>query len=150
MFKPNMTVACVVEAQGKFLLVEEKINGKHVLNQPAGHLEANESLLEAAHRELYEETGLFLSPQSIVGLYQYPSMDEELTFLRLCFAISLQKPVATAPKDADILACHWLSPGEISQSGFQLRSPMVEQCIQDYLAGASFPLTLYRQVISNG
>lgn len=143
MFKPNVTVACVVEAQGQYLLVEENINGKLVFNQPAGHLEAGESIPDAARRELREETGQDLLPTGLVGTYLYPVEREGLTFLRFCFALKLDTPVATAPQDRQILACHWLSLDDIKQRQSQLRSPMVLQCIEDYRQGKITPLNQF-------
>lgn len=149
MFAHHVTVACVVEAQGHFLLVEELIDGKRVLNQPAGHAEANETLQQAAHRELQEETGLCLEPQSIVGLYHYPITGQDCAYLRLCYSIQLPHPLPTTPQDPDILACHWLTPEDIAKSHLSMRSPMVWRCIEDYLAGRRYPLSLYQHIMAN-
>lgn len=143
MFKPNVTVACVVEAQGKYLLVEENINGQLVFNQPAGHLEPGESIPDAARRELREETGLDFLPIGLIGTYLYPVEPEGLTFLRFCFALKLDTPVTTAPQDRQILACHWLSLDDIKQRQSQLRSPMVLRCIEDYRQGKITPLNQF-------
>jgi phosphatase NudJ len=88
MFKPHVTVACVVHAQDKFLIVEETINGKALWNQPAGHLEANETLLQAAERELWEETGIRATPQHFIRMHQWIAPDNT-PFLRFLFAIEL-------------------------------------------------------------
>lgn len=101
MFKPHVTVACVVHAQGKFLVVEESINGKALWNQPAGHLEANETLLQAAKRELWEETGIHAEPQHFIRLHQWIAPDST-PFLRFLFAVELSEMCATEPQDDDI------------------------------------------------
>ena len=90
MFKPNVTVACVVQAEGKFLLVDEIIHGRLTLNQPAGHLEANETLIAAARRELFEETGIDAAPQFFMGLHQWQAPDQT-SFLRFCFVLIYPK-----------------------------------------------------------
>ena len=104
MFKPHVTVACVVHAQDKFLIVEETINGKALWNQPAGHLEANETLLQAAERELWEETGIRATPQHFIRMHQWLAPDNT-PFLRFLFAIELSDLCATEPHDSDIAAC---------------------------------------------
>lgn len=134
-YKPNTTVACVVYSQGKFLLVEEMINGLVKFNQPAGHLEANESLIEACAREVVEETGLTLMPQAIVGIYQFSASDE-LAFVRYTFCITLDQPIEAIPLDSAISRTHWFSREQISQLGDKLRSPLVLKSIDDFIAQA--------------
>ncbi len=98
MFKPHVTVACVVHARGKFLVVEESINGKALWNQPAGHLEANETLLQAAKRELWEETGIHAEPQHFIRMHQWIAPDHT-PFLRFLFSVELSETCATEPQD---------------------------------------------------
>lgn len=135
MFKPNTTVAWVVVCQQRFLIVEEIDDGKTVFNQPAGHLEADESLLSAAKRELFEETGLELEPDYLVGIYQSEVTGKNIQYLRFCYVAELDDLdlPETAPQDSDITAAHWLTLKEIKQKSDQLRSPMVMQCIKDFL-----------------
>lgn len=133
-FKPNTTVAAVIHCQGKFLLVEEIEHGQHVFNQPAGHIEAGESLLAACQREVLEETGLTLSPDYISGIYYFHRPDLSLYFLRFCFVIELEQWLTATPQDDEIIACHWLTLAQIKQRKKQLRSAMVLDCIEDYLA----------------
>lgn len=140
MFKPHVTVACVVHAAGKFLVVEETINGKALWNQPAGHLEADETLLEAAARELYEETGIHAQPQTFIRMHQWIAPDNT-PFLRFLFAIELDTPCATQPHDSDIDCCLWVSADDILTSA-QLRSPLVAESIRCYQQGERHPLTL--------
>ncbi|WP_337064814.1 NUDIX hydrolase [Rouxiella badensis] len=141
MFRPNVTVACVVQAEGRFLLVEEIINNRLTLNQPAGHLEANETLLTAVRRELFEETGIDASPQFFLGLHQWQAPDET-PFLRFTFVIDLAEIVPTFPQDSDISGCRWLTADEIFNAK-ELRSPLVAESIRLYQQLARYPLALF-------
>ncbi|MBY5991694.1 NUDIX hydrolase [Ferrimonas balearica] len=140
--RPNVTVACVIQAGDRFLLVEEAIDGQLRFNQPAGHLEAGESLAAACAREVFEETGLALQPERLVRVHQWaaPSGTE---FLRFSFGIHLTEPLATAPRDPQILACHWLTLAQIRALGPALRSPLVVSAIEDHLADSGAPLSLF-------
>jgi len=140
MFKPHVTVACVVVSQGQFLIVEETVNGKVTWNQPAGHLEANETLFAAAKRELYEETGIDAAPQAFLKLHQWQAPDGT-PFLRFAFVIELDEQPATAPQDSDIDGCLWVTAEEILTST-QLRSPLVAESIRCFQQGSHYPLDL--------
>lgn len=143
-FRPNVTVAAVIRWQDRFLLVEERDRGKPVFNQPAGHLEAGENLLQAVQREIKEETGLSLMPDGWLGTYLYSSPYRKLTYLRFCFYCELQAPPGDhRPQDPDndIIDCHWLTEKEIRHLGSKLRSPMVLECLGDYLNGQHLPLS---------
>lgn len=140
-FKPNTTVAAIVHHQGKFLLVEERENGHVVFNQPAGHIEAKESLIAAASRELKEETGLSLSPQYLSGIYYFHRPELTLHFLRFCFVFEASSWLPPHPEDDEIIAAHWLSYPEIVAKKAQHRSTMVLECIDDYLNGQKIPLS---------
>jgi len=140
-FKPNTTVAAVIHHQGKFLLVEEKDNNNIVFNQPAGHLEEQESLINAIKREVREETGLSLTPDYLCGIYYIHRADLNLYFLRFCFVIELSQFLQGQPQDDEIIDTHWLTLEQIKQKGPQLRSTMVLECIEDYLAGNKIPLS---------
>jgi phosphatase NudJ len=143
-FKPNTTVAAIIVYKNKFLLVEEIENGQHVFNQPAGHLEANENLIDAAKREIHEETGMSVSPQYCSGVYYFHRPDLSLYFLRFCFVIELKEPLETSPTDDEILATHWLTLAEIKTKSAQLRSSMVLECIEDYLNGQKINLNAFK------
>lgn len=143
-FKPNTTVAVIVSCQNKFLLVEETENNRTVYNQPAGHLEANESLSSAAQRELEEETGLSLVPQYCSGIYYFHRPELNLYFLRFCFVVELDDYLDSKPQDEEIIATHWFTLSEIKALGDSLRSPMVLQCIEDYIIGQKIPLSLLK------
>lgn len=140
MFKPHVTVACVVQARGKFLVVEETINKKALWNQPAGHLEADETILQAARRELWEETGIHADPQYFIRMHQWIAPDQT-PFLRFLFAIDLDEIQPTEPQDSDIDRCLWLDPETILEAP-NLRSPLVAESIRCYLSDERYPLEL--------
>lgn len=142
------TVACIVERDGHFLTVEETVDGKRVFNQPAGHLEAGESLIEAAVRETLEETGWHVEPTALVGIYQYRPAGSDLQFIRHCFAARPLKHEAWRELDAEIIRAVWMDPDELRRFRRRLRSPMVLGCIEDYQAGNHAPLSLFRTVPS--
>jgi len=140
-FKPNTTVAAVIHHQGKFLFVEETEHNKTVFNQPAGHLEENESLVAAIKREVLEETGLALEPDYLCGIYYFHRPDLKLYFLRFCFIIELDQWITGQPQDSEIIDTHWFTLNQIKEKQQQLRSSMVLECIEDYLAGNKIPLS---------
>ena len=136
---PHATVAAIVERQGRFLMVEEMSAGQAVFNQPAGHVEPGETLLQAAKRETLEETGWQVEPVALQGLYTYTSPSNQVTYHRYCFIANALQAVDNATLDTGIIAAHWMSTDEI-RACQRLRSPMVLTCIEDYLAGKRFPL----------
>ena len=141
-WKPRVTVAVVIERQGRFLMVEEKIRGQTLFNQPAGHLEDDESLVDAAIRECLEETAWHFQPQALVGLYRWRSTGSGDPFLRATFCGECVNEDTGRALDPDITAAHWLSADEIRSRRQQLRSPLVMQSLDDYLAGKRFPLDI--------
>ncbi|HBX60249.1 MAG TPA: NUDIX hydrolase [Methylophaga sp.] len=122
-------------------MVEEEINGKMTLNQPAGHLEDGESLIEAVIRETLEETAWQFTPESLIGIYRWRHQQTENTYIRFCFSGSVGEKL-DRPLDTDIHQAVWLDADTIKQRRSQFRSPLVEQCLQDYLAGKRYPLDL--------
>jgi 8-oxo-dGTP pyrophosphatase MutT (NUDIX family) len=136
----DVTVAAVIERDGRFLVVEERSGGKLVLNQPAGHLEHGESLQAAVIREALEETGHRFEPSHVIGFYLYYSEEAETTYLRVAFCGGAQSPPGPATLDDGIVAIHWLSRAQLLSREHQLRSPMVLHCLDDYLAGRRYPL----------
>jgi ADP-ribose pyrophosphatase YjhB (NUDIX family) len=138
-WKPDVTVAAVIERAGRFLLVEERIRGQLVLNQPAGHLEDGEALVDAVVRETLEETAWQFTPESLLGIYQWRSPRGHTT-LRVAFTGSVQGYDPARPLDAPIVTTHWLAREEIAQRSARLRTPLVLKCIEDYLAGRRLPL----------
>ena len=142
----DVTVAAIIENGGRFLLVEETAGGDIVFNQPAGHLEPGEKLTEAVVRETMEETGFAFVPESLLGVYQWHSIEADTTFLRVAFCGDAEPPRATPILDEGILATHWLTPAQIRARDSRLRSPMVKRCIDDHAAGKRFPLSILSEL----
>jgi 8-oxo-dGTP pyrophosphatase MutT (NUDIX family) len=145
-WKPHVNVAAVIEQEGRFLLVEECIDRQMMFNQPAGHLEPGESLLEAVRREVLEETARPFEPRGLVGIYQYDMGERNRSYLRFCFSGHAGDADPRRPLDKEIIATHWLSPEEIRNRRTTLRSPMVLACIRDYQAGICLPLSALHQL----
>lgn len=143
-WKPHVTVAAVVEEAGRFLLVEEETADGPRLNNPAGHLDAGESLLQAVVRETLEETARRFTPTHVLGIYmsrmQRPERCEDLTFLRFAFVGRVDAAQPERALDRGIIRTLWLTPAEIQAQHDRLRSPLVLQCLQDHLAGRRLPL----------
>lgn len=134
----SLTVAAVIQHQGRFLMVEERDGeGPIVLNQPAGHVEPGEGLLEAVIREVREETGLVFTPETWLGLYPLCAANGK-DYLRVCFLGSVPEGVLPAPEDPDILGCGWFDRSEIAAR--PRRSGLVLGCLDDALAGRRLPL----------
>lgn len=141
-WKPHATVAAIIERDNKFLMVEELIQGKQVINQPAGHLDPDESLVEAAIRETQEETAWQFMPEAITGIYLWKHPDNGESFLRVAFCGSCKNHNAAQLLDDGIQAAVWKTRDELMQQQQKLRSPMVINCIDDYLAGKRYPMDL--------
>ena len=137
---PHLTVATIIEDQGNFLMVKEISEGKTVLNQPAGHVEKNETLIEAAVRETLEETGWHVSIDALVGFYLYTSPQSQTTYFRALFIASPVSHDKNRALDDGILEAPWLSLEQVKAQTEMLRSPMVLQCIEDYQKGKRLPL----------
>ncbi len=140
-YKPNTTVACVIHCDNKFLLVEEIIDGEVRFNQPAGHLEANETIIDACLREVKEETGLNITISALVCIYQFSASDT-LSFMRFTFCAQVNKCAECTPIDPTISGCHWLTLEQVKARQNQLRSPLVLKSIEDYLHKPHSPLSL--------
>jgi len=139
---PHLTVAAIIERDNRFLLVEENSDGRIVLNQPAGHVEENESITNAVIRETFEESGRHFIPEALVGIYRWRSPLNYVTYLRVAFCGQCSPRDRDISLDADIITTHWLSYDEVKESSSMLRSPLVMRCIDDYLAGQRYPLNL--------
>ncbi|HUY02861.1 MAG TPA: NUDIX hydrolase [Rhodocyclaceae bacterium] len=143
-WKPNVTVAAVIERDGRFLLVEEETVDGIRLNQPAGHLEQGESLIAACVRETLEETAWHFVPTALVGIYLWPRPQGDITYLRFAFCGELGAHEEARILDTGILRALWLSPEEIAAARERHRSPLIMQCLADYGAGRRYPLELLR------
>ena len=141
-WKPNVTVAAVLEREGRFLLVEEETDDGIRFNQPAGHLECREALTDAVIREVLEETGRTIVPESLVGIYNWRNEAKDITYIRFVFSGRITHHDTVRALDQGIVATHWLSFDEIVARQALLRSPMVLRCIEDYRAGKRYPLDL--------
>lgn len=149
-WKPSVTVAAIIERDGKFLLVEEHTQDGLRLNNPAGHLDPGESPLQACVRETREETAYGFTPQALVGIYMSrferprPGQEDPLdvTYLRFAFCGTLGEHIAGQALDEGIVRTLWLSPPEIRASAHLHRSPLLIRCMDDYLAGKRYPLEL--------
>lgn len=141
-WKPNVTVAAVIERNGQFLLVEEETSQGVRFNQPAGHLEADESLLAAVARETLEESAYEFEPQHLVGIYRWHSLESGVTYLRFAFAGDILAHHPEQTLDKGIIRTVWMTEAEIRASHARHRSPLVLRCVDDYLAGKRYPLDL--------
>lgn len=144
--RPDVTVAAIIERDGRFLVVRERAARRVVFNQPAGHLEADESLVDAVIRETYEETGRRFEPEAVTGVYLWRVPEQGRSYLRVAFSGTVGEADPGARLDRCILQTHWLSRAELEARGPQLRSPLVLRCLDDYLAGARYPISLLSHV----
>ena len=142
-WKPHVTVAAVVYRDGKFLLVEEETEAGLAFNQPAGHLEEDEALVDAVVREALEETAYHFKPTHLVGIYhwKHPTKDDT-TYLRFAFAGELRGFEADRALDDGIVAARWLTLDEVKATQARHLSPLILRCCEDFLAGRSYPLDL--------
>ena len=144
-WKPNVVVAAIVERDGKFLLVEEEADGRVVLNQPAGHLDEGETLIAAVIRETFEETAWHVEPQALLGVYRWRHPTHSTTYLRFAFIARALREESGHALDQGCLRALWLTPEEIRTQRTRLRSPQVERCLDDYLAGTCYSLDLLKE-----
>ena len=138
--RPVVTVATIVFQDDSFLLVEEETRGGARFNQPAGHLEAGESLADAAARETLEETGYHVRPTELVGIYRWTASDTGATFIRFAFAAETTGHDPDRQLDTGILRALWLTYDELVACSADHRSPLVLRCVDDYLSGTRYPL----------
>jgi 8-oxo-dGTP pyrophosphatase MutT (NUDIX family) len=141
-WKPSVTVAAVIERDGRFLFVEENIDGRRVLNQPAGHLDPGETLIAACAREVMEETAHRFEPTALVGIYRWHFAAKDVTFLRFCFSGEILSFEKDRKLDTEIVQLHWLSPDELKERKSAHRSPLVQKSVDDFLAGHRYPLEI--------
>ncbi|MEY3883842.1 MAG: hypothetical protein RIS87_1315 [Pseudomonadota bacterium] len=139
---PHATVAAIVEDNGKFLLVEETTDRGNRFNQPAGHLEDNESLIEAVIRETLEETAYTFNPEALLGIYHWKHEHNDTTYLRFAYIGSVTNHQPNLALDEGIIRAVWMTIDEIRSNAALMRSPQVLTCIEDYLNGQQFPLSV--------
>ena len=138
--KPEVTVAAVTQVEDRFLCVEERISQKLVLNQPAGHVEIGETLLEAVVREVREESAWLFEPESLLGVYLWRNPVSNRSTLRFAFTGSVSDHRPAQPLDRGIVCTRWLTHAELAEREPRLRSPLVLRCVEDFLTGRRLPL----------
>jgi 8-oxo-dGTP pyrophosphatase MutT (NUDIX family) len=141
-WKPHVTVAAIIEQNGKFLLVEEHTSQGLLFNQPAGHLEPNESLPAAVIRETLEESAYVFEPQNLIGIYRWHAPESDTTYLRFAFAGRILTHHPERTLDEGIVRALWMTSEEIRATIARHRSPLVLRCVEDYLAGKHYPLEI--------
>ena len=141
-WKPNTTVAAIIELDKKFLLVEEQTECGNRYNQPAGHLEDGESLIQAVIRETMEESAYEFTPKALLGIYHWKHQHNDTTYLRFAFIGSVGRHYPLQQLDDGIVQAVWMSIDEMRDKANLMRSPQVLSCVEDYLAGKRYPLAV--------
>ena len=144
---PHVTVACVVACGERYLMVEEEVDGRLVYNQPAGHLDEGEDLVHAAVRETLEESGWTVEPEHFLGVHQWRSTEHGEGVVRFSFAARPVSHEPERPLDKGVRRALWLTRAEIAALDGRLRSPMVLQSIDTWLAGRRYPLDMLRSLL---
>jgi phosphatase NudJ len=145
-WKPNVTVAAVIEREGRFLLVEEDTSDGVLLNNPAGHLDPGESPEQGVIRETLEETACHFTPEGFLGMFmsrfRRTRTGEDITYLRLAYFGHASEPDLTLQLDEGILRTVWMTADELRACPERHRSPLVLECVEAYLAGHRYPLSI--------
>ena len=139
----DVTVAAVIEAHDRYLLVEELVGGRPVFNQPAGHVEAGEAVIDAVVRETREETGYWFQPKALIGIYTWQPHPTGPSFIRFCFTGPADPPDGAVELDDGIIGPCWLTVSEMEARQAQLRSPLVMRAVDDYARGIRYPLDCF-------
>jgi 8-oxo-dGTP pyrophosphatase MutT (NUDIX family) len=144
--RPDLTVAAIVERKGEFLLVEERAGNRMVFNQPAGHVERGERIVDAVVRETLEETAWAFRPEALVGIYLWEQPERNRSFLRFAFCGTVSDHDPTRQLDRGIERALWMSREQMLIRASRLRSPMVLRCIDDYRSGQRFPMDVLKEL----
>ena len=144
---PHITVASIIEKNNKFLFVEEYVKDQVVINQPAGHLEENETIEEGCIRETFEETDYLVHVDYLIGVYQERNKNSKDMWLRFCFKGSIYDEVKDKKLDKKIIRKLWLSRNQIKEKNISLRSKMVLMCLDDYENGKNYPKELINSLL---
>jgi 8-oxo-dGTP pyrophosphatase MutT (NUDIX family) len=145
--RPDLTVAAIVERDGQFLLVEERVGNAMVFNQPAGHVERGEELVAAVIRETLEETAWTFRPEALTGIYLWDQPEKQKSFLRFAFCGQVVSHDAQRRLDRGIERALWMNRSQLVMRSSRLRSPMVMHCIDDYLQGRRYPLEVVQHLL---
>ena len=140
--KPDLTVAAIVERDGQFLMVEERVGNRMVFNQPAGHVERGEQIIDAVIRETLEETAWTFRPKALVGIYFWEQLERNRAFLRFAFSGTVEDHDPHRMLDRGIERAIWMSHEQLVIRAGRLRSPMVLRGIEDFQSGRQFPLEI--------
>jgi ADP-ribose pyrophosphatase YjhB (NUDIX family) len=146
-WKPHVTVAAIIEQDGRFLLVEETTETGIAFNQPAGHLEPGEDLINAVKREVLEETAWHFKPEALSGIQLWRKNSDSPSFVRFCFTGTVDNHSSNQKLDEGIIATHWLTADEVLIKKSMLRSPLVHICIEEYLKGQRYPLSIVQSFL---
>ncbi|MGQ0697571.1 MAG: NUDIX hydrolase [Panacagrimonas sp.] len=149
-WQPHIVVAAVVERDGRYLIVEERINDELRINQPAGHWEQGETLIEGLKREALEETAWDVEPTGFLGVYEWQPASLPYPFVRFAFVATALHHHADRKLDTGIERALWLTPDELQARAHQHRGPAVMQCIEDQRAGRIYPLSVIQHLIGPG
>ena len=147
--RAEVTVAAIAEREGRYLVVEERASRRLVINQPAGHLEPGETLLEAVIRETREETAHHFAPEAVTGIYLWTHPENRRSFLRVTFCGSVSEGEPGLTLDRGIVRTHWLTREQLQSQQSRLRSPLVLRCIDDYLAGVRLPMDVLSRIATD-
>lgn len=147
--RPDLTVAAIVERNGQFLLVEERVANRMVFNQPAGHVERGETLVQAASREALEETAWKFTPEALVGIYLWEQPERQRSFLRVAFCGQVSGHDPQRRLDRGIERAVWMTREQVILRGSRMRTPMVLKCIDDYLAGRRYPIDIVAEMLAH-
>lgn len=147
--RPDLTVAAVIERDGEFLFVEERVGVQLVFNQPAGHVERGEALIDAVVRETLEETAWTFEPEALLGVYLWEQPEKERSFLRFAFCGRVTAHDPQRRLDRGIRRALWMTRDELAARSDRLRSPMVMRCVDDYRAGHRHSLDVLRMIAAD-